>query len=227
MAGRAVAALAIMLGMIHEILPVGWLQCNCSIFGDREGGEALVIDPGDEIERVLAVLRKHRLKVKLIAITHGHIDHIGGAKKLKEATGAPVYMNEADLGLYRAMPQQAQMIGLPWVPEITSIDAPLREGDVLRVGPADGSVLHTPGHTQGSVSIYFPEAGGKLLFAGDTLFQGSIGRTDLPGGNTQQILRSLHGKLLALADDTLVVPGHGPLTTIGRERAENPFLQGL
>ncbi len=213
--------------MIHEILPVGWLQCNCSIFGDREGGEAIVIDPGDEIERILAVLRRRRLKVTLIAITHAHIDHIGGAKKLKEATGAPVYMNEADLWLYRAMPQQALMLGLPAPPEVTAIDAPLKEGDVLRVGPAAGSVLRTPGHTQGSVCLYFPDAGGKKLFAGDTLFLGSIGRTDLPGGDSVQILRSIHTKLLALDDDTVVMPGHGPLTTIGRERAENPFLQGL
>ena len=211
--------------MIHEILPVGWLQCNCSIFGDREGGEAIVIDPGDEIERILSVLRRHRLKLKLIAVTHAHIDHIGGAKKLKEATGAPVYLNEADLWLYRAMAQQAQMIGLPAPPETTSIDAPLNEGDVIRVGPASGSILYTPGHTQGSVCLYFPDAGGKILFAGDTLFQGSIGRTDLPGGDTVEILRSLRTKVLALDDDTVVVPGHGPLTTIGRERVENPFLQ--
>ena len=217
--------------MIHEILSVGWLQCNCSIFGDREGGEAIVIDPGDEIERILAVLRRHRLKLTLIAITHAHIDHIGGARKLKQATGAPVYLHEADLWLAQALPQQAQMIGLPEGEAPEALDAPdalLREGDTVRVGPATGSILHSPGHTEGSVCLYFPDAGGsKKLFAGDTLFQGSIGRTDLPGGDTDQILRSLQTKLLALDDDTVVVPGHGPLTTIGRERAENPFLQGL
>ena len=219
--------------MIHEILPVGWLQCNCSVFGDQEGGEAIVIDPGDEIERILAVLRRHRLKLTLIAITHAHIDHIGGARKLKQATGAPVYLHEADLWLARALPQQAQMIGLPGLGEadVQAFDAPdalLREGDQIRVGTAAGSVLHSPGHTEGSVCLYFPDAGGsKTLFAGDTLFQGSIGRTDLPGGDSDQILRSLQTKLLALDDDTEVVPGHGPLTTIGRERAQNPFLQGL
>ncbi len=213
--------------MIHEILPVGWLQCNCSVFGDEEGGEAIVIDPGDETERILAVLQRHRLKLKLIAITHAHIDHVGGAKKLKDATGAPILLNEADHWLYQAMPQQAQMIGLPSPPETAGIDAFLREGDVITVGPAKGSVLFTPGHTQGSSCIYFPDAGGKLLFAGDTLFQGSIGRTDLPGGDSHQILRSIHDKLLALDDQTVVVPGHGPLTTIGRERNLNPFLQGL
>jgi hydroxyacylglutathione hydrolase len=213
--------------MIHEILPVGWLQCNCSIFGDREGGEAIVLDPGDEVERILAVLARHRLKLKLIAITHGHIDHVGAAAKLKQATGAPVYMHQADLGLYRALPEQAMMIGLPVAPEATSIDAGLNEGDQVQIGEMKGEVLHTPGHTQGSVCLYFPDAEGRRLFAGDTLFQGSIGRTDLPGGDTAQIFRSLKTKLLVLDDDTLVMPGHGPLTTIGREREENPFLQGL
>ncbi len=208
--------------MIHEIIPVGWLQCNCSIYGDPESGEAIVIDPGDEIERIVAVLNKHRLKVKLIAVTHAHIDHIGGAKKLKDATGAPVYMNDEDIWLAETVPQQAAWIGLPKAPEIAKIDAPLREGDVLQVGGTAGRVLHTPGHTQGSVCLHFE--GEKKLFAGDTLFQGSIGRTDLPGGDMQAILRSLHGKLMALEDDTVVVPGHGPLTTIGREREHNPFL---
>ncbi len=213
--------------MIHEILPVGWLQCNCSIFGDRQGGEAIVIDPGDEVERILALLRRHQLKVKLIAITHAHIDHIGGAQKLRQATGAPVYMHEGDLGLSRALPQQALMIGLPVAAGSPTIDAPLKEGDVLTVGAAAGTVLHTPGHTQGSTCLYFPDAGGKKLFAGDTLFLDSIGRTDLPGGSSQQLFRSLRDKLLTLNDDVVVIPGHGPLTTIGRERAENPFLQDL
>jgi glyoxylase-like metal-dependent hydrolase (beta-lactamase superfamily II) len=213
--------------MIHEILPVGWLQCNCSVFGDQEGGEAIVIDPGDEPGRILSVLRRHNLRLKLIVITHAHIDHLAGARKLKQATGAPVYMNEADLGLYRSVPEQALWIGLPEAPELAAIDASLGEGDKIQVGPAEGSVLHTPGHTQGSISIYFPGPDGKKLFAGDTLFKSSIGRTDLPGGSTEQILRSLHDKLLALDDDTLVIPGHGPLTTIGEEREENPFLQGL
>jgi len=213
--------------MIHEILPVGWLRCNCSVFGDPETREAIVIDPGEEVERILEVVRRHGLTVKLIAITHAHIDHVGGARKLKQATGAPVYMHEADYGLYQSVPEQAAWLGLPQAPALTTIDAPLREGDAVRFGNVAGTVLHTPGHTQGSTCLYFPNAGGKKLFAGDTLFLGSIGRTDLPGGSPQQIFRSIREKLFALDDETVVIPGHGPLTTIGRERAENPFLRGL
>jgi len=210
--------------MIHEILPVGALQCNCSIFGDEATGEAVVIDPGDEIGRISAILEKHELRVKAIIITHAHIDHIGGAQKLKAATGAPVYMNARDQELYDHIDQQAQWLGMR-TPEKTSIDSNAREGASVRLGPAEFQVLDTPGHTPGSISIWIP-AENKLV-AGDTLFFDSIGRTDLPGGDGEQILRSIHDKLLPLEDSVVVVPGHGPLTTIGRERRRNPFLQGL
>lgn len=210
--------------MIHEILPVGALQCNCSIFGDEQSGEAVVIDPGDEIERILALLAKHKLKVKAIVITHAHIDHIGGAQKLKAATGAPVYMNANDQELYDHLDMQAAWLGVP-TPASTPIDVNAREGSKLTLGNAEFQVLDTPGHTQGSISVWIP-AENKLV-AGDTLFLDSIGRTDLPGGDTRQILRSIRDKLLPLQDDVTVVPGHGPNTTIGRERRRNPFLQGL
>jgi hydroxyacylglutathione hydrolase len=209
--------------MIHEILPVGMLKCNCSIFGDETSGEAVVVDPGDEIGRITAVLDRHKLRVKAIIITHAHIDHIGGAQKLKAATGAPVYMNASDQELYDDIATQANWLGMP-PPEKTGIDVNAREGEVVKLGPAEFRVLETPGHTQGSISVWIP-AENKLV-AGDTLFRDSIGRTDLPGGNSRQILRSIHDKLLPLDDAVVVIPGHGSNTTIGRERRRNPFLQG-
>jgi glyoxylase-like metal-dependent hydrolase (beta-lactamase superfamily II) len=209
--------------MIHEILPVGMLQCNCSIFGDESTHEAMVVDPGDEIESILEIVKRHGLKVKSIVITHAHIDHIGGAQKMKQATGAPVYMNLNDTGLQKMLDVQAAMLGMRPV-ENVAIDLPAKEGDSLVVGTTEFHVLHTPGHTQGSICLFSP-AENKLV-AGDTLFRDSIGRTDLPGGNGKQILQSIHDKLLPLPDETIVIPGHGDVTTIAREKRHNPFLTG-
>ncbi len=208
--------------MIHEVLPVGILQCNCSIFGDEQSREAIVIDPGDNIDKILAILNRHLLKVKAIVITHAHIDHIGGAAKLKAATGAPVYMNQKDQPLYDDLELQASWVGME-TPERTEIDSQAREGDSLTLGPATFHVLHTPGHTQGSISLWIPEE--NKLIAGDTLFRDSIGRTDLPGGDRRQILSSIYDKLLTLPESATVVPGHGQNTTIGREKERNPFLR--
>jgi len=208
--------------MIHEVLPVGMLQCNCSIFGDEQSREAIVIDPGDNIDDILAILRQHTLTVKAIVITHAHIDHIGGAAKLKAATGAPVFMNQKDQTLYDDLAVQASWLGME-TPERTEIDSHARDGDSLTLGAATFHVLHTPGHTQGSISLWIPEE--NKLIAGDTLFRDSIGRTDLPGGDRRLILSSIHDKLLTLPDDATVVPGHGPNTTIGREKERNPFLR--
>jgi glyoxylase-like metal-dependent hydrolase (beta-lactamase superfamily II) len=207
--------------MIHEILPVGPLQCNCSIVGDEISREAIVIDPGDEIASILALLEKHSLTVKQIVVTHAHIDHVGGAMKLKRATGAPILLNENDRALLAMLDVQASWLGMK-APGQVSIDQNVSEGDVVKAGSLQGEVMHTPGHTEGSICVLF--APQNLLIAGDTLFAGSIGRTDLPGGNYKKIIDSLHGKLLALPDQTIVVPGHGSLTTIGQERESNPFL---
>ena len=210
--------------MLHEILPVGMLQCNCSIFGDEQTREAIVVDPGDNIANILAILNRHQLRVKAIVITHAHIDHIGGAEKLKVATGAPVYMNANDQPLYDSIDEQAEWLGIA-PPSRTKIDVDAREGETLDLGGAKFQVLETPGHTQGSISLWIPEH--NKLIAGDTLFRDSIGRTDLPGGDGRQILRSIHSKLLTLPETAVVIPGHGAKTTIGREKERNPFLQGL
>jgi glyoxylase-like metal-dependent hydrolase (beta-lactamase superfamily II) len=207
--------------MIHEIFPVGVLQCNCSVVGDEQTRDAMVIDPGDEIDHVLEVLQKHGLKVKQIVITHAHIDHVGGAMKLKEATGAPILLNQNDYALLKMLDVQAAWIGMK-TPGAVTIDNTVGTGDKVTVGNTVADVLHTPGHTEGSICLYFaPE---KKLIAGDTLFAGSIGRTDLPGGSYKKIMESLHGPVMALPDETIVVPGHGPLTTIAEERESNPFL---
>ena len=212
--------------MIHEILPVGALQCNCSIFGDETTREAIVIDPGDgdDVQRIAGVLERHRLRVKAIVITHAHIDHIGGAAKLKAATGAPVWMNAADHVLYDHLDMQAGWLGMA-TPDRTEIDTDARDGGTLQLGAAEFQILHTPGHTQGSISVWIPSE--NKLVAGDTLFRDSIGRTDLPGGDGRQILRSIHDKLLPLPGEAVVIPGHGGPTTIAREREQNPFLRGL
>jgi hydroxyacylglutathione hydrolase len=257
--------------LIHEIIPVGMLQCNCSILGDPVTREAIVVDPGDEVDRVLRILSANKLKVRAIVSTHTHIDHVGGLAGLRRATGAPVLIHEADLELYRHLDVQAQFLGAR-TPESTKIEDFLKEGDTLRWGDYSARVIHTPGHTPGSISLFVEKgeraaesfldrrtpglatataqanlqaeleghshshghahehstalAGGPpRLVSGDTLFQGSIGRTDLWGGSMKDILRSIRGKLMTLPDATLVIPGHGESTTIGEERAHNPYLK--
>jgi len=208
--------------MIRETFPVGVLRCNCTILGDEATGEAIIVDPGDNIAEILRRLAVRHLTVKQIIVTHAHIDHVGGAVALKRVTGAPILLNQNDLPLLAMMDEQAGWIGTE-TPEVAPPDASADDG--LRVGLMNlpGEVLHTPGHTQGSICLYF--APQRLLIAGDTLFAGSIGRTDLPGGDSRKIIRSIHNRLLTLPDEVAVIPGHGPLTTIGQERANNPFLQ--
>jgi glyoxylase-like metal-dependent hydrolase (beta-lactamase superfamily II) len=207
--------------MIHEILPVGLLQCNCSILGDETSKEAIVVDPGDDIPSIVAVLERHGLTVKQIIITHAHIDHIAGAQKLKRLTGAPILYNQSDLPLVKMMDAQAAWLGMA-APEVLPPDVALTDGQTISVEGIAGVILHTPGHTQGSSCLYLPEQ--SVLIAGDTLFAGSVGRTDLPGGDSKQLIRSIHDRLLVLPEEVYVVPGHGPSTTIGDEKKSNPFL---
>jgi glyoxylase-like metal-dependent hydrolase (beta-lactamase superfamily II) len=181
----------------------------------------MVIDPGDDIDRITAILDRHKLTVKMIVITHAHIDHIGGAQKLRALTGAPVYMNENDSFLADNLAMQAAWLGIE-APRNPGIDSPAREGDVLRTGSIEAQVIHTPGHTPGSISLFIP-AENKLI-AGDTLFKGSIGRTDLPGGDFRAIMTSIRDKIYTLPETTIVIPGHGEPTDIATEKRSNPFV---
>lgn len=208
--------------MILETFPVGPLQCNCTILGDEQTRDAMVIDPGDNIPVILMRLATHRLTLKQIVVTHAHIDHVGGALQLKKATGAPILLNQSDMPLLKMMDIQAGWLGVA-TPEVAPPDTSAEEGMIVGIANHSANVIHTPGHTPGSICLHF--APDNLLLAGDTLFAGSIGRTDLPGGDSRRILRSIHDRLLALPDDTRVIPGHGPATTIGQERESNPFLQ--
>ena len=208
--------------MILETFPVGLLQCNCTLLGDETTGEAMVIDPGDNIPQILARLARHGLTLKQIVVTHAHIDHVGGALKLKQQTGAPILLNQQDLPLLEMMEMQAGWLGTQ-TPEVAPPDASAEDYLVVGLENYPAQVLHTPGHTPGSICLHF--APQKLLIAGDTLFAGSIGRTDLPGGDFKTIIRSIRDRLLPLPEDTRVIPGHGSVTTIGEERESNPFLQ--
>jgi hydroxyacylglutathione hydrolase len=225
--------------LIHEVIPVGLLQCNCSILGDPETHEAVVIDPGDEVNRILDILQKRQLKVRTIISTHTHIDHVGGLALLHRATGAPVLIHEGDFELYRHLDMQAQWLGIP-TPEMMRIQEFVKEGDAVSWGRFAAHVLHTPGHTPGSICLVVDSAcagsevapraprnaaSASRLIAGDTLFQGSIGRTDLWGGSYPEIINSIREKLIVLPEDIVVYPGHGQTTTIGAEREHNPFLR--
>ncbi len=209
--------------MIRITMPVGQLQCNCSILGDEATREAIVIDPGADITKILAEVARHALTVKQIIVTHAHIDHIAGAQQLKTLTGAPILYSQHDLPLVAMMGLQAAWLGLTVVPDVPEPDVDLVDGARVGVPGIDATIILTPGHTQGSLCVYVPQE--SLLLAGDTLFAGSVGRTDLPGGDGPQLIRSIRDRLLVLPADTRVVPGHGPETAIGQERERNPFLQ--
>lgn len=209
--------------MLVSVVPVGALQCNCTILGDPASGDAIVVDPGDEVHKVLAALRRHGLRCTAILNTHAHIDHVGANHALREATGARLMLHEADLPLYDNLRLQAEWLGgLMKEPPRAEPDGHVGHGDSVRAGAVAADVLHTPGHTPGS--ICFRLDGEALVLTGDTLFAGSIGRTDLWGGDFEQEIDSIHRHLLTLDPATRVIPGHGPETTIGWERQHNPFL---
>ena len=208
--------------MIHKVIAVGALQSNCSILGDETTKEAMVVDPGADADSLFHYLGKLGLTVKQIVLTHAHLDHVGGAARLKQLTGAPIYMNPKDQPLLDSLDAQAAWMGMT-SPERVVVDHNLNEGDTIQTGSISATVMHTPGHTEGSVCLYLP--GQKKLIAGDTLFMGSVGRTDLPGGSYEKLVRSLHDRILPLPDETEVTTGHGPSTSIGMERGTNPFLR--
>jgi hydroxyacylglutathione hydrolase len=208
--------------LLRETFPVGPLRCNCTLLANLESREAIIVDPGDEIADILARLARHHLTLKQIIVTHAHIDHIGGAAQLKKVTGAPVLFHQADLPILDMLELQAGWLGIP-APEKVALDQSAKDGLSTGIPGLEAEVIHTPGHTPGSICIHFPKQ--ELLLAGDTLFAGSVGRTDLPGGDTRALLHSLHTRLLLLPENTLVVPGHGEETILGQERETNPFLQ--
>ncbi len=213
----------IIAAMLHEVLPVGPLQCNCSIFGDPESGAALVIDPGADIPQVQDLIARMGLeRVEKIVFTHAHIDHIGAGAEFKRLTGAPTYLHRGELPVLATLAQQAGWLGVP-PPEQVEIDEFLEPGTDIEFAGKKFHILFTPGHSPGSVSLVAPWM--NLVVGGDVLFRGSIGRTDLPGGDHATLLRSIRDQILPLGDETIVFPGHGPETTIGEERRTNPFLQ--
>ena len=210
--------------MIAQTLAVGPLACNCTIIADEDTGQAIVVDGGDGVDEVAGFLKRNRLRAKYLVHTHAHLDHIGDLGRLRDRTGGSGLLHPADLPLYRMLPLQARWIGIGNAPPVVPLDGELHDGDRLDVGSVACRVLHTPGHTPGSVSLEFDDGVRNVLLTGDTLFAGAIGRWDLGGTSMEDIVNSIRSKLLTYDDATPVIPGHGPFTTIGTERATNPYL---
>ena len=207
---------------IVETFPVGLLGCNCTVLADRSTGEAVVVDPGDDADRILALLSRSRLRVVALLHTHAHFDHVGATALLAKATGAPILLHQGDARLYAALPEQGRAFGLP-VGEAAPVSRYLVEGERVPCGSGSLEVLHTPGHTPGSL-CFRTDGDSPVLFSGDTLFRRSVGRTDLWGGSTEDLLASIRTKLLTLPGDTPVITGHGDGTTIAEESRLNPFV---
>ena len=212
--------------MVIQTFPVGPLACNCTVVADPQSRDAIVVDGGDGVDDVVACLEENGWRARLLVHTHAHLDHIGDLGRLRDKTGGRALLHPGDLPLYAALPLQARWIGIPTAPPVVALDGELRDGDVLRAGSVTLQVLHTPGHTPGSVCFAIEDEHGARLLSGDTLFAGSIGRWDLGGTSMEDIVQSIRSKLLPYDDATPVVPGHGPFTTIGIERNSNPYLLG-
>lgn len=213
--------------MIIESFPVGMLQCNCTILGCEKTREAIVVDPGGDVERIQARLEAHGLRVVKIIHTHAHFDHVHGTRQLQGATGAETLLHPGDTYLIDGYREQPRMVGFHFdTGPPPRIDGGLEGGETLSFGEAGTLVLHTPGHTPGSCCFSLETGDGQLLLSGDTLFRGSVGRTDFPGGDSDQLQGSIRDHILGLDQRTRVIPGHGIETTIAYERAHNPFLRG-
>lgn len=209
------------MGVNYETLTVGPLQANCFILYDTDTKETIVVDPGDEPDRIIDFINDRKLKVKYILCTHAHFDHVGAVPELKEHTGALLLIHEEELEIYNAAKDMAAFFGYD-ISELPPPDRTLKEGDELRIGRKSFTILHTPGHSPGGICLF----GNGLVVTGDTLFAGSVGRTDFHGGSLSKLRESFQ-RLMSLPEDTVVLPGHGPTSTIGRERRENFFNEEI
>jgi hydroxyacylglutathione hydrolase len=209
--------------MVVEMLTVSPFQENCYVIGDEESGIGALVDPGDEATRIALTVERTGLEIARIIVTHAHIDHVGAVASLVEEYGCPVLMHEEAEAMLKLAPQQAMMMGLRFG-KVPTVDRHVGDDEVLEVGSLRLRSLYTPGHSPGHLAFYAEEQG--IVFSGDTLFAGSVGRVDLPGGSMEVLMQSISERLLTLPDETRVLSGHGPETTIGQERMYNPFLRG-